>query len=100
MRKLQTVFQVSKIPKQLTRKVALDVVVSNTSKCLVREATCHKCKTQGHYQSVCRSVTNLATIRTDTVNEEPFLGTIEIASTHSKHNQWIIELLLNGKPVH
>ena len=50
-------------------------------------------------QSVCRSVTNLATIRTDTVNEEPFLGTIEIISTHSKDNQWMIELLLNGKPV-
>ena len=92
-------FQVSKIPKQPTRKVALDVAVSNTSKCLAREATCHKCKTQGHYQSVCRSVTNLATIRTDTVNEEPFLSTIEIISTHSKDNQWMIELLLNGKPV-
>ena len=48
---------------------------------------------------MCRSVTNLATIRTDTVNEEPFLGTIEITSTHSKDNQWMIELLLNGKPV-
>ena len=35
----------------------------------------------------------------DTVNEEPFLGTIEIISTHSKDNQWMIELLLNGKPV-
>ena len=48
---------------------------------------------------MCRSVTNLATIRTDTVNKEPFLGTIEIMSTHSKDNQWMIELLLNGKPV-
>ena len=91
-------FQASKIPKQPTRKVTPDVAISNTSKCLAREATCHKCKKQGHYQSVCRSVTNLATIRTDTVNEEPFLGTIEI-STHSKDNQWMIELLLNGKPV-
>ena len=27
------------------------------------------------------------------------LGTIEITSTHSKDNQWMIELLLNGKPV-
>ena len=99
MKKLQTVFQISKILKQLTRKVALDVAVSNTSKCLAREATCCKCETQGHYQSVCRSVTNLATIQTDTVNEEPFLVTIEITSIHSKNNQWMIELLLNGKPV-
>ena len=30
-KKLQTVSQVSKIPKQSTRKVALDVAVSNTS---------------------------------------------------------------------
>ena len=30
-KKLQTVFQVSKIPKQPTRKVALDVTVSSTS---------------------------------------------------------------------
>ena len=36
MKKLQTVFQISKIPKQLIRKVALDVAVSNTSKCLAR----------------------------------------------------------------
>ena len=48
---------------------------------------------------MCRSVTNLATIQTDTVNEELFLGTIEIISTHSKDNQWMVELLLNGKPV-
>ena len=48
---------------------------------------------------MCRSVTNLATIRTDTVNKEPFLGTAKIISTHSKDNQWMIELLLNGKPV-
>ena len=41
----------------------------------------------------------MATIRTDTVNEEPFLGTIEMISTHSKDNQWTTELLLNGKPV-
>ena len=47
---------------------------------------------------MCKSVTNLATTQTDTVNEEPFLGTIKIISTHSKDNQWIIELLLNGKP--
>ena len=71
-------FKVNKIPKHPTRKVALDVVVSNTTKCLTREVTCRKCKKQGHYQSVCRSITNLATIQTDTVNEEPFLGTIEI----------------------
>ena len=48
---------------------------------------------------MCRSVTNLGTIRTDTVKEEPFLGTIEIISTHNKYNQWIVELLLNGKSV-
>ena len=56
-------------------------------------------KEQGHYQSVCRSVSNLATIPTDTVNEETFLGTIETISSHSKDNQWMIELLLIGKPV-
>ena len=33
------------------------------------------------------------------MNEEPFLGTINIISIHSKDNQWMIELLLNGKPV-
>ena len=37
-KKLRTVFQVSKISKQPTRKVALDVAVSNTSKCLAHEA--------------------------------------------------------------
>ena len=47
---------------------------------------------------MCASVTNLAITQIDTVNEEPFLGTIEIISTHSKNNQWMIELLLNGKP--
>ena len=47
---------------------------------------------------MCTSVTNLA-IQTDTVNKEPFLGTIKIISTHSKDNQWMVELLLNGKPV-
>ena len=99
MKKLRTVFQVSKIPKQPTRKDALDVAVSNTSKCLACEATCRKCKKQGHYQLLCRSVTNLATIRTDIVNEEPFLGTAKIISIYSKDNQWMIELLLNGKPV-
>ena len=92
-------FQVSKIPKQPTRIVALDTAVFNTSKYLACKATCCKCKKQCHYQSLCRSVTNLAAIQTDTVNEEPFLGTIEIISTHSKDNQWMIELLLNGKPV-
>ena len=35
---------------------------------------------------------------TDTVNDEPFLGTIKIISTDGKHNQWMIELLLNVKP--
>ena len=47
---------------------------------------------------MCRSVTNLATILTDNVNKELFLGTTEITSTHSKDNQWMVELLLNGKP--
>ena len=94
-------FQVSKIPKQLTRKAALNVAVSNISKYLVCEATRCKCKKQGHYQSMCTSVTNtnLATIQTDTVNKEPFLGTIELISTHSKDNQWMIKLLLNEKLV-
>ena len=92
-------FQVSKIPKQPTRKVESDVAVSNTFKCLAREATCRNSKKQGQYQSVCRLVTNLAKIQTDTVNKEPFLGTMEIISTHSKDNQWMVELLLNGKPV-
>ena len=73
--------------------------VSNTFNCLVREATCRKCKKQGHYHSVCRSVTNLITIQKDTVNEEPFLGAIKIISTHSKDNQWMVKLLLNGKSV-
>ena len=48
---------------------------------------------------MCRSVTNLAKIRTHTVNKESFLGTIEIISTHSKDDRWMIELLLNRKPV-
>ena len=30
----------NRVPKQLTRKVAVDVAVSNTSKCLACEATC------------------------------------------------------------
>ena len=99
-KKLWIMFQVSKIPKQPTRKVTLDVAVSNTSKCMARKTTCRKCKKQGHYQSVCRSVTNLALIWTNTVNKEPFLGTIKIVSTHNKDNQQTIELLLNGKPIH
>ena len=49
--------------------------------------------------SQCRSFTNLATLRTDTVNKELFLGTIKIISTHSKDNRWMVKLLLNGKPV-
>ena len=48
---------------------------------------------------MCRSITNLATIRTDVVNEEFFLGTIKIISTYSKDNQWMVELLLNRKSV-
>ena len=90
-------FQVSKIPKQPTRKVTLDVAVSNTSKWAC-EATCRKCQKQGYYQSVCRSVINLATTQTDTVNQKHFIGTIEIISTYSKDNHWMIELLLQGKP--
>ena len=39
----------------------------------------------------------MTTIPTNTVNEEPFLGTIEIIYTHNKDNQWMTELLLNGK---
>ena len=38
-------------------------------------------------------------MRTDTVNKEPLLGIIKVISTHSKENQWMVELLLNGKPV-
>ena len=64
---------------------------------MAHEATCRKCKKQGYYQSVYRSVTNLATTQTGTINKEPFLGTIEIISTHSKDNQWMIKLLLNEK---
>ena len=37
--------------------------------------------------------------QTPAINEEPFLCIIKITSTHSKDNQWIIELLLNGKSV-
>ena len=48
---------------------------------------------------MCRSVTNLAAIQTGTVNEELLLGTIKLISTHSKDNLWMVELLLNGKPV-
>ena len=50
---------------------------------------------------MCGSVTDLATIQTDAVSEEPFLaiGIIEIISTHSKDNQWMVDLLLNGKLV-
>ena len=92
-------FQVSKISKQPTRKIAPNVAVSNTSKCLAHEATCRKCKKQGHYQSVCRSVTNLAIIRTNTVNEELCIGTIEIISRHGKDIQWTVELMLSEKPV-
>ena len=92
-------FQVGKIQNSQQESLHQMQQVSNTSKCLAREATCRKCKKQGHYQSVCRSVTNLATIQTDTVNEEPFLGTIEIISTYSKDNQWMVEFLLNEKPV-
>ena len=48
---------------------------------------------------MCRSITNLATIRTDAINEESFLGTIKTISTYSKDNQWMVELLLSRKPV-
>ena len=91
--------QVIKIPKHPTRKVAPDVASFPHSKYLAREATCCKCKKQGQYQSVCRSVTSLATIQIDTANEDPFLVIIEIKSTHSKDKQLMIELLLNGKLV-
>ena len=91
--KLQAVFQISKIPKQLTRMVALDVAVSNTSKCLAREATCCMCKTQGHYQCVDQSP--IWKQYEQTLSMRNFLGTIKITATHSKDNQWMIELLLN-----
>ena len=90
-------FQISKTPKQLTRKVALDVAVSNTSKCLACEATCCKCQTQVHYQCVDQSP--IWQQYEQTLSIRNFLGTIEITSTDSKDNQWMIELLLNGKPV-
>ena len=46
------------------KKGAVGVAVYNTSKCLAHEATwrCCKSKKQGQYQSVCRSVTSLATL--------------------------------------
>ena len=34
-----------------------------------------------------------------TLSTRNFLGTIKITSTHSKDNQCMIELLLNGEPV-
>ena len=66
------------------------------NQCPAREAMCRKCGKQGHYQSVCRMGTIL---RTDSITEEPFLGTIDEISTHRKNDQWMVELLLNGKPV-
>ena len=41
----------------------------------------------------------MATIRTGTVTEEPFLGTIEEISAHENRDQWMVELQLNGQPV-
>ena len=41
------------------------------NQCPAREAKCHKCGKQGHYQSMCRSST-MATIHTGTITEEPF----------------------------
>ena len=66
------------------------------NQCPACEAKCHKCGKQGHYQSMCRSATTLATVQTET---EPFLGTIKEISTHRNRDQWMVDLQLNGKPV-
>ena len=63
------------------------------NQCPARKAKCHKC---GYYQSMCRSST-MATIQTETVSEEPFLGTIEEITARKHSDQWMVELELNGR---
>ena len=58
---------------KLIRRDAPDVAKFPThprNQCPTREAKCHKCGKQGHYQSMCRSTSTVATIRTGTVTEE------------------------------
>ena len=63
--------------------------------CPAREATCHKCKKKGHYQSLCKSkkkVDNVISVKNE--EEEPvdnFLGAIH----SSEGRAWTVNLHLN-----
>ena len=62
--------------------------------CPARTAVCHKCSRKGHFQSVCRSASNVAEIRENTDPSDPFLGVVD-ANTVS-NNPWRLTVNLNG----
>ena len=61
--------------------------------CPAKEAVCRKCKKRGHYQKVCRSVAQVASVQES--GTEAFLGAV----TNNSDDQWNITLQLNSKPV-
>ena len=63
--------------------------------CPAREATCRKCKKKGHYQTVCRSTAQVATVEEKETKEDAFLG----ALTDTSGDRWNVTLQLNSHPV-
>ena len=69
--------------------------------CPAREAVCHKCAKKGHFQSVCRSNKQVATVQA--ADDGSFLGTVtaQVQTSTGKvgTDPWMVDLLLNGSPV-
>ena len=63
--------------------------------CPAREANCRKCKKKGHYQTVCRSTAQVATVEEKEPKEDAFLG----ALTDTSRDRWNVTLQLNSHPV-
>ena len=65
----------------------------NRERCPARDATCHKCKKRGHFQTVCRSgKVSGVSIDTDKTEPDAFLGSVG-------NNPWTVDLKLEDSPV-